>query len=88
VIEVRNALTIFALVLVMIAAGIVGERYAIGTWMLGLLSFAWFTLDAGWEGATIIDFGGGHGFTQADIAGVIGLAVVVSQIVRRRRRRH
>jgi len=85
-VQLRDGLTIFALAASISIAAFIGYQHVMGTAILVLLALAWFTLDADWEGGVLIDFGGGHGLTQADLFGLIGLGVAAHQLWRRTHR--
>ena len=79
-VELRQALTVTALVLAMLLSGVIGVRQRIGTLTLALISFAWLTVDAKWEGGTLIHLSHSHALTRADLVGFAGLAVAAWQL--------
>ena len=71
-VQLREALTVTALVLAMVLSAVIGVRQRLGTLTLALISFAWLTVDAKWEGGILVDLGHSHGLTAADLVGLPG----------------
>jgi hypothetical protein len=80
--HLRDDLTVCALAVTMVLAAIIGLRHLVGIAMLALLAFVWLTLDKTWEGGVLVSVSGGHGLTQADLAGVLALVVAALELWR------
>lgn len=70
--ELRIVLTGLALVVAMVLAGVIGWRQRIGSIVLALLSFVWFTVDRDFEGSVLVKFSATHGIVAADLVGIAG----------------
>ena len=78
------ALVLAGLVL---AAGLSGRFGRAGAGVLAAMSLLWFLVNGPMEGPVLLVLTRGHGFTAADLAGVVGLALATFQAGRVRRER-
>jgi hypothetical protein len=76
------AVVLFLLVL---AAGTLDRTGVPGAAVLLALSVLWVLVNGPMEGATLVNLGGGHGVTAADLASVAGGGLAVERLLRLRR---
>jgi hypothetical protein len=73
------------LFLLVLAAGTLDRTGVPGAVGLLALSVLWVLVNGPMEGATLIDLGGGHGVTAADLASVAGGGLALERLLRRLR---
>lgn len=70
------------LFLLVLAAGTLDRTGVPGAAVLLALSVLWVLVNGPMEGATLVNLGGGHGVTAADLASVAGGGVAVERLLR------
>ena len=82
--DARVAATAIALLSAMAIAGVLGRRQRAAAVLLGLLSFAWLTVDRLYEGAVLITVSSTHGLVASDLVGLAGLTIAAWELWRLR----